>query len=394
MMRRGELSRWMLGGLVLSAWAGAVSRAAADDAPAPDVATVAPAGGGAGRGGRQPQAAVDGRGRIFVAFVESGAIRCARSDDGGRTYRVAEVGRADALMVGMRRGPRIAVAGDRAVITAIGGLEREGWSGDLLAWRSADAGATWAGPVRVNAVEGSAREGLHGMAAGPDGSVYCTWLDLRAKRTEVYGARSRDGGATWEPDRLVYRSPGGSVCECCHPSVSFGPDGDLVVMWRNQVEGARDLYLSRSTDGGSTFGPAGKLGRGTWPLQACPMDGGAVAVGPAGLVETAWMRAGEVFAARPGEPEHRLGRGVQAWTAVGPGGPFAVWLASRPGRVLAQVPGRDAPLTLADRGNDPVVAAGPGGRGPVVAAWEGEAGGIFAAVLDAPPASRPAAGAR
>ncbi|WP_165228593.1 exo-alpha-sialidase [Aquisphaera insulae] len=379
MICENDLSWRWIGGLALPAWMALASAAAGGEAPT--VVTVASAAEGAGRGGRQPQVAVDGRGRIFVAFGEGGAIRFARSDDGGRSYRASEVGRADALMVGMRRGPRIAAVGDRVVVTAIGGLEREGWSGDLLAWRSADAGDTWAGPIRVNRVEGSAREGLHGMAAGPDGSVYCTWLDLRAKKTEVFLARSRDGGATWEPDRLVYRAPGGSVCECCHPSVSVGPDGEVVVMWRNQVEGSRDLFLARSLDGGSSFGPAEKLGRGTWRLQACPMDGGSVAVGPPGAIETAWMRAGEVFTARPDEPEHRLGRGVQAWTAVGPGGAYAVWLASRPGRVLAKLPGREEPLTLAGRGNDPVVAAAPGGRGPVVAAWEGETGGVFAAAL-------------
>ncbi|KAJ3054740.1 hypothetical protein HK102_011471, partial [Quaeritorhiza haematococci] len=53
-------------------------------------------------------------------------------------------------------------------------------------------------------------------------------------------------------------------------------------MWRNSLKGARDLFLADSSDGGRTFSPAEKLGRGTWPLNACPMDGGAVAVGPAG----------------------------------------------------------------------------------------------------------------
>jgi hypothetical protein len=155
------------------------------------------------------------------------------------------------------------------------------------------------------------------MAASPDGSVFCAWLDLLSRKTEVYGARSRDGGATWEPDRLVYRTPRGSVCECCHPLVAHGPAGELLVMWRNQLQGARDLYLARSGDGGVTFAPAEKLGKGTWTLNACPMDGGAVAMGPGNLVESIWMRQGDVFSARPGEVERRLGKGVQGWTTIG-----------------------------------------------------------------------------
>lgn len=335
-------------------------------------------------GAREPQVAVDARGRIYVAFGVGDAIRCARSDDGGRTFTVATVGEAGTLALGMRRGPRIAVAGDGVVVTAIVGREGKGRDGDLLAWRSADAGSSWRGPARVNSVEGSAREGLHGMTAGPDGSAFCVWLDLREKGAQVFGARSRDGGATWEPDRLIYQAPGGTVCQCCHPSAAVGPNGELAVMWRNVIDGARDMHLARSTDGGATFGPAEKLGRGTWRLNTCPMDGGAAAFGPEGAVETVWMRENAVFTAKPGGREHRLGRGVQGSTAFGPGGSFIAWLAARPGKLLVLPPGRDEPFTAAEDANDPVVASAPGGRGTVIVAWESKSTGIMILRLDAP----------
>ena len=340
---------------------------------------------GADRDAKQPQAAVDSHGRIYIAFGRGSAVRVAASSDGGKTFELNTVGEVGSLALGMRRGPRVAATGDSVVVTAIGGEEGKGRDGDVLAWRSGDGGKTWAGPTRVNAVEGSAREGLHGMAAGPEGRVFCTWLDLRTKKTEIYGALSKDGGTTWEPDALVYRSPDGSVCECCHPSAAFGPDGTLHVMWRNSLKGARDLYLASSSDGGKTFGAAEKLGRGTWPLKACPMDGGAVAAGPEGRVETVWMRAGAMFAATPGEAERSLGRGVQGWTAFAAEGPFSVWLEKRPGRLLALPPGSSSPLILAERANDPVVASSPNDHGPVIAVWEDKAdGGIVSRVLDAP----------
>ncbi len=338
---------------------------------------------GPDRDAKQPQVAVDARGRVYIAFGRGNTVRLASSTDGGRTFDVNTVGAVGSLALGMRRGPRVAATDRSIVVTAIGGREGKGRDGDVLAWRSADGGKTWAGPSRVNAVEDSAREGLHGMAAGPDGRVFCTWLDLRNGKTEIYGSLSKDGGATWKPDALVYRSPDGSVCECCHPSAAFGPDGTLHVMWRNSLMGARDLYLASSSDGGKTFRPAEKLGRGTWPLKACPMDGGAVAVGLDGRVETIWMRSGAMFAAKPGREERPLGRGVQGWTAFGAEGPYDVWLETRPGRLLALIPEGPSPLTLAERANDPVVAAGPGGLGPVVAAWESKSGegGILAHVF-------------
>ena len=324
---------------------------------------------GPDREAKQPQVAVDARGRIYIAFGRGNTVRLAASTDGGRTYDVNTVGEVGSLALGMRRGPRVAATDGSIVVTAIGGREGKGRDGDVLAWRSEDGGKTWAGPTRVNAVEGSAREGLHGMAAGPEGRVFCTWLDLRNEKMEIYGALSKDGGATWEPDALVYRSPDGSVCECCHPSAAFGPDGTLHVMWRNSLKGARDLYLASSSDGGKTFGAAEKLGRGTWPLNACPMDGGAVAAGPDGRVETVWMRAGAMFAARPGEPERGLGRGVQGWTAFGAEGPYSVWLEKRPGKLLALTREGQSPTILAERAADPVVAAAPTAAAPW--SWRG-----------------------
>jgi hypothetical protein len=335
------------------------------------------------RGAKQPQAAVDPHGRIYVVFGQGNHIRCATSTDEGKSFKSTAVGTVGSLALGMRRGPRIAANSEVLVVTAIGGKEGKGRDGDVLAWRSADSGGTWTGPTRMNAVAGSAREGLHSMAAGPNGLVYCAWLDLRNNRTEIYGVRSKDGGLTWEKDTLVYRSPEKSVCECCHPSVAFAPDGTLYVMWRNQLAGARDMFLVRSTSGGESFGEAEKLGRETWPLNACPMDGGAIAAGANGQVDTVWMRAGAIYAARPGEKERELGRGVQGWTAFGSDGEYSVWLDKRPGKLLAIVPGGKMPTILAESANDPVIAAALSGGGPVVAVWESksEEGGLFSYVL-------------
>lgn len=347
---------------------------------------------GPDRGARQPQVAVAASGRIYVAFGRDNEVRCAASADGGRTFATTTVGSPGTLALGMRRGPRVAVAGDAVIVTAIGGAQGKGKDGDVMAWTSRDGGATWSGPARINAVPGSAREGLHGLAADPSGRAFCTWLDLRSGAMEVWGARSSDG-ATWEPDARVYRAPDGPICPCCHPSAAFGPDGTLAVMWRNSLAGNRDLHVARSADGGRTFGPASKLGRRSWKLDACPMDGGALALGPGGKLASAWMRAGSAFATDGPEGDERpLGPGVQPWVALGPDGPVPVWLDRRPGRLLALRPGRSEPEVLAESANDPAVAAAPGGRGPVVAAWESPSGPDRIAVRVLTPGDAPAPG--
>src|SRR6185295_10354450 len=128
---------------------------------------------------------------------------------------------------------RIAASNEAITITVIGGGSDDagGKGGDVLAWSSHDDGETWQGPVRVNDVKDSAREGLHALASGPSGQLFCAWLDLREGGTKIVGSRSTDGGSTWSKNVLVYQSPDGHVCECCHPSAAFDSAGGVYVMW-------------------------------------------------------------------------------------------------------------------------------------------------------------------
>ncbi|HEV2971567.1 MAG TPA: sialidase family protein [Pirellulales bacterium] len=320
---------------------------------------------------RQPQVAVSPLGKVYLVFGAGNSIFCTVSDNGGKSFgQPSKVGQVGALALGMRRGPRIAAAEKSVVVTAVGGERGHGQDGDLLAWRSDDGAKTWKGPVQVNGVPAAAREGLHHLAAAPDGTFYCVWLDLREKKTQVYGARSTDGGDSWHDERLIYKSPDGSVCQCCQPQVAYGPDGGLHVMWRNQLSGNRDMYFVNSKDNGRTFDRAAKLGHGTWPLDACPMDGGGLACDTDGRVVTIWRRDKEIFRCSPGESETLLGEGGQGWAAAGADGVYLTWTTGRPGHVMLLRPNSDTPAELAERGSNCVVAGAANGKGPVIAAWE------------------------
>ena len=277
-------------------------------------------------GARQPQVVIDVSNKVHVTFgADSKVFYTCSTDDGATFSRPIEVAKLKSLFLGMRRGPRIAVSGDSTVISAIGS-SRSG-EGNLYTWRSEDHGASWQGPLQVNEVDTSAREGLHGMAAGPNGELYCSWLDLRHKGTQIFGSRSTDHGATWSKNSLVYQSPDGTVCECCHPSVTLDAEGNVYVMWRNLLDGNRDMFLASSHNLGETFEPAVKLGEGSWPLNACPMDGGAIAISASGKVSTVWRRDDEVFLTDGGIPQERqLGMGMQPWAASDLQRLYAVWL--------------------------------------------------------------------
>jgi hypothetical protein len=313
---------------------------------------------------QQPQLTAH-KNMVALTFGASNAIYFSSSSDQGRTFstpvKVADNG---VLALGRHRGPRVAITDRAIVVSAVVGQKGGGADGDLTAWRSADGGKTWSEGVRVNDVPGAAREGLHAMAAGPDGLLFAIWLDLRTRGTKLYGAASTDGGATWSKNRLIYQSPDGHICECCHPSVQVGHQGRVYVMWRNWLAGARDMYLAVSSDGGKTFRTQ-KLGQGSWPLNACPMDGGGLALNAHGSLVSIWRREHTVFAASPGEPEKEIGAGKDPAIAMATnGGVYAAW--SAPDGLKAIVPGNSQPLTLAPHGAFVSLA----GAGPVLAAWE------------------------
>ena len=138
------------------------------------------------------------------------------------------------------------------------------------------------------------------------------------------------------------------------------------MMFRNWLGGDRDMYLVTSTDGGRTFRPAEKLGAGTWPLNACPMDGGGLAVSPNGKIVSGWRRGSEVFVAPAGGAETRIEAGKDPAIVSRPDGIYVAW--SSPAGLRARVPGKADPILLDSAGAFVNLASIPGG--PVIAAWE------------------------
>jgi hypothetical protein len=323
---------------------------------------------------REPQMAAHGS-AVALAFGAGNGIYFSASSDSGRTFTApVKVAEASIVPLTRHRGPRIAFARDAIVISAVVGRTlAEGphahglpSDGDLIAWRSTDGGKSWSQGVRINDVPAAATEGLHSLAGDGKGVLFATWLDKRGGHgTKLFGARSTDGGLSWS-NQLIYESPEGSICECCHPSTAIDSSGQILVMWRNWLGGSRDMYLVRSRDGESFSRPE-KLGTGTWKLNACPMDGGGLAVFENRIV-TAWRRDHEIYLTNPGAKEVPLEEGVDVAIAAGQAGAYAVW--STPAGIRALVPGEKNPMTVAAKGSFPNIIALMDGH--ALAAWEDE----------------------
>lgn len=316
---------------------------------------------------RQPQLATAGS-TVALVFGAADTILLARSLDGGHTFNPpSPVAVLPKLLLGRHRGPRVAIAGKAIVVSAIASEP-----GDLLAWRSTDGGRSWSAPKAINDSPKAAREGLHAMVSDGEGRMAAVWLDDRdGKGKRLYGAFSEDAGLHWSRNVLLYESPDGTICQCCDPSLALAGAGEFVVMWRNALAGSRDLYTLRLRDG-HPAGSAVKQGEGTWKLDACPMDGGGIAIS-GGQIVSAWRRDHDVYLAVPGKPEIKIGSGQDVTVAASSKGTYAAW--STPGGIALHGPSGTSQLSTT--GAFPaMVALSDGG---VLVAWE-EGGAIVIAL--------------
>jgi hypothetical protein len=319
-----------------------------------------------------PQLATNGN-TVGLAFGAGNAIYYSSSHDAGKNFsQPVKVAAADIVPLTRHRGPRVVFVENDIIITAVMGKtpshEQHAHGlpsdGDLIAWRSIDDGKTWSKGTTINDVPGASTEGLHALATDGKATVFAAWLDKHGgKGTQLYSAISRDRGKTWSKKTRTYASPEGTICECCHPSAAIDANGDLLVMWRNWLGGARDMYVARAHN--DQFGAPVKLGTGTWKLNACPMDGGGIAIAH-GQIYSAWRRENTVYTSQPDKPEVAVGQGKDVAAAVSPNGMDIAWMSTN--GIMLRRAGSTEAIAIADTGAYPAIATLA--NGTLVVAWE------------------------
>ena len=265
--------------------------------------------------GEQPQMTVDAKGTIRVVFGEQDNIYFSKSADNGKTFSTpALVGEVTEMHLGMTRGPQLASSKDYSMVTA---MDKKG---NIHSFKLTHKTGKWEKIKNVNDLDSSAPEGLMSIAADSQNNFYAVWLDLREDRKNNICFSISQSNGSWSKNQFVYKSPESHVCECCKPSIAVA-DNNVSIMFRNWLNGSRDLYLVGSTNSGQTFSQAQKLGNGTWLLKGCPMDGGGLTIDSKNTIRTAWQRDGIVYYAEPGKPETKIGDG----RSVGMNGNLVNW---------------------------------------------------------------------
>jgi hypothetical protein len=125
------------------------------------------------------------------------------------------------------------------------------------------------------------------LAADENGNIAATWLSGK-----LYANFSHEGGKTFTANTEI--NPAYDPCDCCTTRAVYGADGGLAVMYREQTNDERDLFLVLLNNGRER---RTRISETLWKINGCPMTYYSIAATKNGYV-AAWPTKGEVYFAR------------------------------------------------------------------------------------------------
>jgi hypothetical protein len=101
------------------------------------------------------------------------------------------------------------------------------------------------------------------LAADDKGNVTACWLSGK-----LFANVSHDNGKTFGPN--VEINPAYDPCDCCTTSAAYGTDGKLAVLYREETNNERDMYLVR-WDQERNQTSRTRISTTPWKINTCPM---------------------------------------------------------------------------------------------------------------------------
>ena len=217
--------------------------------------------------------------------------------------------------------------------------------------RSVNWGQSFEKPIPLS--EKTSFAAYPSLGVAPNGDVYAVWIDGRDQHSDeydnysIYLARSINKGASFGKNTRV----ASGICPCCRPTLSFGPDGEVMVFWRHVYPGSiRDMTVAVSIDSGQTFSAPKRVAEDNWKINGCP-DSGAATARSGNRVYLAWLT----------EASPKISGVRLSWSDDG-GKTWAPAVSGSQGVLDANFPalaaGEDGKLELVFQGRDPKWQAG------------------------------------
>jgi hypothetical protein len=228
---------------------------------------------------------------VHLVFNGTDGPQYARSTDGGKTFAAAvsivdQASRKPGLEFSVWD---IAVGPDGRVHVAMG----------TNAWKLKLPEPEWGffyarlepGAKEFTPVQNLNRKPSEGfsLAADEKGRVAACWLS-----DKLYANISHDHGKTFGP--IVEIDSTFDPCNCCTTSAAWGADGRLAILYREETNNERDMYLVL-WDHDHNSAKRTRISSTPWTINACPMSYYSVARERDGYVAV-WPTKEQIYFAR------------------------------------------------------------------------------------------------
>jgi len=225
---------------------------------------------------------------------DSWAVRVTRLGEDGAVVSAADVVERDDFFVNWADFPSVTPFGPYGEAWVAHWLQRGPAGGYDYAVRlsvSDDRGDTWSDPWSPHEDDTPTEHGFVSVLPTAD-AFELVWLDGRryAEGDERMQLRARRGASDGPlgAERVV----DDLVCDCCQTDIAPTASG-AVAVYRNRTEGEiRDIHTARWDRTTGTWTPLGPVHEDGWRIDACPVNGPAVAT-DGGRTAVAWFTAAD-----------------------------------------------------------------------------------------------------
>jgi len=163
-------------------------------------------------------------------------------------------------------------------------LPEEEWG---LYYASLEPGAKAFSPVRN--LNRKPSEGFS-LAAGDRGSVAACFLSGK-----LFAMVSRDNGENFGASAEI--DPAWNPCDCCTTSATYGTDGKLAVLYREETNNDRDMFVVLLDPNRRAKPARARISTTGWNINGCPMTYFTIKPAATGYV-AAWPTKGQIYFAR------------------------------------------------------------------------------------------------
>jgi hypothetical protein len=188
---------------------------------------------------------------VYVAWYDNTPgnfdIFMSKSTDGGITF-----GPPDNISnnEGFSGFPQIAVSGANVYVVWHDGTSTSG-PREIFMSKSTDGGITFGPPDNISNNEGFS---LYPQIAVSGANVYVVWSDDVDGFDRIFMSKSTNNGITFSAPKNVFeKNHGNDASFSFQPSISVNGN-KVYVVWHDDPLGERSIFISKSKDGGKTFG--------------------------------------------------------------------------------------------------------------------------------------------